>query len=392
MQKIYYPSEIELPLPQQIPDIDDKRPSSFFIEDGEIKFFNGVKVENIKVSAKDRAQMLSAMDIRDSVREVIDIQVNDNDGSDDELEKAQKILNALYDKHVAMYGHICENANLKKIFSRDSAYPLLRSLEEYGKDGYKGKSPIFNKRMIEPHRKPTHADNPADALAISMQEVGHVDLDYMRSLTGQTEEEIVSALEFNRIFFDFQHHEYQIAEEFLSGDIRDKMEFTENQITQINAEINKKFAENILQIDPISTYEPKNDLERKILDCNQTLERYFSFSNFYDENEQFYYDDYIESQKDNREFLAEIAFIHGTSIESDKVGMILADKPLLALDAIRRGREIGYAKQADLLIVSYLRTLDENFERTDAEHDLLLYAFLKKKLAKFENNFSSVES
>ena len=389
MQKIYYPSEIELPLPQQIPDIDDKRPSSFFIEDGEIKFFNGVKVENIKVSAKDRAQMLLAMDIRDSVREVIDIQVND--GSDDELEKAQKILNALYDKHVAMYGHICENANLKKIFSKDSAYPLLRSLEEYGKDGYKGKSPIFNKRMIEPHRKPTHADNPADALAISMQEVGHVDLDYMRSLTGQTEEEIVSALEFNRIFFDFQHHEYQIAEEFLSGDIRDKMEFTENQITQINAEINKKFAENILQIDPISTYEPKNDLERKILDCNQTLERYFSFSNFYDENEQIYYDDYIESQKDNREFLAEIAFIHGTSIESDKVGMILADKPLLALDAIRRGREIGYAKQADLLIVSYLRTLDESFERTDAEHDLLLYAFLKKKLAKFENNFSAIK-
>jgi len=389
MQKIYSPSEIELPSPQQIPDIDDKRSSSFFIENGEIKFFNGVKIENIKVNAKDRAQMLSAMDIRDSVRNVIDIQVDD--GSDEELEQAQKNLNELYDKHIALYGHICENANLKKIFSKDSAYPLLRSLEEYGKDGYKGKSPIFSKRMIEPHRKPTHADNPADALAISMQEVGYVDLDYMRSLTGQTEEEVINALKFDRIFFDFQTHEYQISEEFLSGDIRDKMEFTENQIKQIDAEINKKFAENILQIEPIPTYEPKNNLERKILDCNPNLEHYFSFSNFYDENEQIYYDDYIESQKDNREFLAEIALIHGTNVERDKVGMILADKPLIALEAIRRGREIGYTKQADLLILSYLRTIDESFEHTDAEHDLLLYAFLKKKLAKFENNFPAIK-
>ncbi|MBQ6297543.1 MAG: hypothetical protein IJK81_07610 [Selenomonadaceae bacterium] len=91
--------------------------------------------------------MLLAMDMRDSVRKVIDIQVND--GSNEELETAQKALNDVYDKYVKIYGHICEDASLKKIFSTDSGYPLLRSLEEYGKDGYKGKSPIFSKRIIE---------------------------------------------------------------------------------------------------------------------------------------------------------------------------------------------------------------------------------------------------
>ena len=54
----------------------------------ELKFYNGVKVETVKVNAKNRAQMLLAMDIRDSVRKVIYIQVND--GSDIDLENAQK--------------------------------------------------------------------------------------------------------------------------------------------------------------------------------------------------------------------------------------------------------------------------------------------------------------
>ena len=374
MRQIYSSNLIELPLPQQIPDIENKRSSSYFIENGELKFYNGVKIENVKINAKDRTQMLLAMDMRDSVRNVIDIQVNDD--TDDELKKAQAELNQIYDKYVKNYGHICEDSTLKKIFSRDSAYPLLRSLEEYGKEGYKGKSPIFSKRMIEPHRQPTHADTPADALAISMQEIGYVDLDYMKSLTGQTEEEIIKALEFERIYFDFQKKEYQLAEEFLSGDIRAKMEFVESKINQIDAEINKKIAENILNIAPVPVYEPKNEIERKILECNLESDSYFSFNNFYDKDEEMYYDDYIETQKDNHEFLVEIALRHGTSIEHDKIGKILSDKPLIALEAIRRGRDVGYVKQADLLILSYLRTIGENFERKDEEHDLMLYDFL----------------
>lgn len=391
MQKIYSPSETPLPLPKQIADIDDdKHPSSFFIENGELKFYNGVKTETIKVTAKDRSQILLAMDLCDSVRNVINIQVDDR--SDDELQKAHAKLNELYDNYVKTYGHICEDSNLKKIFSKDSAYPLLRSLEEYGKDGYNGKSPIFSKRMIEPHRRPTYADNPADALAISMQEVGYVDLDYMKSLTQKSEEEIIKALEFERIFFDFQNYEFQLAEEFLSGDVRAKIEFLEHKIKNFDFEVNKKIAESVLHIPPVPAYEPKNELERKILNCNPDGDRYFSFSRFYDDNSQKYYDDYIETQKDNRDFLIEVALRQGISMYTDKIGEILSDKPLIALEAIRRGRDVGYVRQADLLINGYLRTLDEEFSRTDAEHDLLLYSFLKKNLAKFENNLDAIKA
>ena len=179
-----------------------KRPSSYFTENGEIKFFDGVKVSTVKINGNDRAKLLSAMKMRDAVREVIDVQVDD--GTDYALYLAQQQLNNIYDRYIKLYGYICEDANLKKIFSNDAAYPLLRSLEVYDKEGYKGKSPVFNKRMIEPHRTPTYADNSADALAISMQELGKVDLNYMKGLTWQSDEDILKDLEFERIYYDFQ--------------------------------------------------------------------------------------------------------------------------------------------------------------------------------------------
>ena len=390
MPQIYSPSATALPLPQQVVDVEDKRPSSYFTENGEIKFYDGVRVATIRISGKDRAQMLLAMKLRDTVRSVIDIQVND--GSDTQLKVSQEKLNNAYDRYVQLYGHICEDAALKKIFSNDAGYPLLRSLEEYGKDGYKGKSAIFSKRMIEPHRPPTHADTPADALAISMQEVGRVELDYMKSLTGKTEEEIITALEFERIYFDFQKQEYQIAEEFLSGDIREKMEQTERKIKQITGDINKKLALKILQIEEVAKYTPQNEIEKQILTSNPDMSPFFSFSNCYDQNENLYYDDYIDAHKDNQELMLEVALRHGVSIDRDKVSKILDDKPLLALEAIRRGRNVGYTKPADLLILSYLRTLNEDFERTDAEHDLMLYDFLRKRLAKYENDIQAISA
>ena len=269
---------------------------------------------------------------------------------------------------------------------------MLRSLEEYGKDGYKGKSAIFSKRMIEPHRPPTHTDTPADALAISMQEFGRVELDYMKTLTGKTDEEIITALEFERIYFDFQKQEYQIAEEFLSGDIREKMEQTERKIKQITSDINKKIALKILQIEEFPKYAPQNEIEKQILTSNPDMSPFFSFSNCYDQNENIYFDDYIEAHKDNQELMFEVALRPGISIDRDKVSKILDDQPLLALEAIRRGKNVGYTKPADLLILSYLRTLNEDLERTDAEHDLMLYDFLRKRLAKYENDIQAISA
>ncbi len=386
---IYMPSQISLPLPQQIADVADKRPSSYFIENGEIKFYDGFKTENVKINVKDKARMLLAMKIRDSVRDVLDVQVND--GNDILLQAAQTKLNHNYEKYVHHYGHICEDATLKKIFSKDSAYPLLRSLEVYGKDGYKGKSPIFTQRMIEPHRPPVFAENPVDALAISMQEYGRVSLDYMASLTGQSEEEVIKSLEFERIFFDFQNKEYQIAEEFLSGDVREKMDQTQMQIQETENAINKKIAESILQVEDIPKYEPQNETEKNILQFEINGSNYFSFSNYLDKNSQPYYVNYIESQKDNRDFMLQVALRQGRFMDSDDVSKILSDKPLLSLDAMRLGKELGDVRDSDRVVLATLRALGERFKHNEPEHDLILYSFLRERFSKIEGDDNAIE-
>lgn len=236
--------------------------------------------------------------------------------------------------------------------------------------------------MIEPHRQPNHAYSSVDALAISMQEFGRVELGYMEHLTGQSEEKIISELEYDRIFFDFQKKEYQLAEEYLSGDVRAKMEATQFEIQRVDSEMDRKIASTVLDIEDYQHYEPKNEVERKIMEYNPASDSYFAFT---DSQEK-----YIESQQDNREFMVQVAMRHGI-YASDKVSEILSDKPLIALETMRLCKRIGYSKPVNILILGCLRNIDEYFHRDNSEHDLMLYNFLKRHLAQYEGNLQAIK-
>lgn len=111
-------------------------------------------------------------------------------------------LNTLYDEHVKRFGHICADRSLERIFAADPSYPLILSLEIHDKKDkrkFEEKAPIFSHRIIAPARTPKHADTPEDALKISMQEKGRVDLSYMANLTGLAATDILKELEFTSI-------------------------------------------------------------------------------------------------------------------------------------------------------------------------------------------------
>ena len=86
----------------------------------------------------------------------------------------------------------------------------------------------------------------------------------------------------------------------------------------------------------------------------------------------------------------QVVLRQGKCAECDGVSNILADKPLLSLEAIRLGREIAYTRAADLIILSSIRALGEDFKYDKSEHDLILYSFLKERLAKFEGNIDAI--
>ena len=170
LEKVYTPAE-GLPVPKQVDIAENVQPLSFFVENNEIKFFNGNSTIPAKIPLENRPMILQAIQLRDDVRNVLNLQVDNC--TEEQLSIAQLHLQSTYDDFVARFGHIAKNKQLKELFKDDSAYPLLRSLENYDKDGnFVGTSEIFTERTIDNYQPPTHADTLDEALAISMQEQG----------------------------------------------------------------------------------------------------------------------------------------------------------------------------------------------------------------------------
>ena len=151
------------------------------------------------------------------------------DYPDYEIEKEQQKLNALYDNFSKKYGLINSRANVSS-FSQDSSFALLSALEVLDENGeLERKADMFTKRTIKPHTPVTSVDTASEALAVSMGEKACVDMEYMCSLTGKTEQEIYEELK-GVIFLNPMYgygnsteRKYLMADEYLSGNVREKL-------------------------------------------------------------------------------------------------------------------------------------------------------------------------
>ena len=194
---------------------------SYTIVDGEVYYReNSVMVKpDLNATAKERVKGM--VQLRDCVQKLIGQQM-DGFVSDDAIQQTQRELDALYDSFTAKYGLINTRAN-NLAFSDDSSYFLLCSLEVLDEENnLKRKADIFTKRTIRPHEAITSVDTASEALALSISEKACVDMDYMAQLSGKSQEELVEELT-GVIFFDPVEREWQTADEYLSGDVREKL-------------------------------------------------------------------------------------------------------------------------------------------------------------------------
>ena len=203
---------------------------------------------------KTTAQIRLAMQIRDRMRAMYDAELQDC--SDTDLIRHQAALRELYDSYTSTYGYIFEDNKLRNHFSKDSSYPLLLSLEIVENGAYVGLSDVFSKRTIHAYVPPTHADTPSEALMISMQEKGCVDIPYMASLTALSAEEIIRELEYVSIFEDVETNAYLPADEYLSGDVRGRIEYLEQQIQKWKQEMEGVAKEQAFPIPKLFQYIP----------------------------------------------------------------------------------------------------------------------------------------
>jgi len=226
-----------------IPANPNVRNFSYTIVDEKIYYRENSQMylQNFPVTTINRIRGL--IGIRDCVRELIEMQLED--ASDDDIKELQRKLNSLYDNFIKKYGLINNSAN-ERVFNEDSGYYLLCSLEILNENKQLlKKADMFFKRTIKPHKVISVVDNCVDALILSISEKAKVDMEYIESLTGKSFEEIVRDLE-GSIYKDPITQEYVTADEYLSGNVREKL-----KIAQRFAEENDEYKVNVKALEQV---------------------------------------------------------------------------------------------------------------------------------------------
>ena len=204
-----------------IPADPNVRNFSYTVVDGELYYRqNSIMTKpDFNATAKERAKGM--VELRDCVQKLISEQM-DGFISDETIRQTQAELNTLYDGFTAKYGLINSRANALA-FAEDSSYYLLCSLEELDEDkNLKRKADMFTRRTIRAHEAVTSVDTASEALALSISEKACVDMEYMSKLTGKSQEELINELN-GVIFLDPVRGEWQTADEYLSGNVRQKL-------------------------------------------------------------------------------------------------------------------------------------------------------------------------
>jgi len=211
-----------------IPADPNVRNFSYTLLDDVIYFRENSRMSPVDMSATAENRIKGLIEIRNSVRHLLELQTEDYPDSDIKAEMQR--LNTLYDEYTKKYGLISSRAN-NMAFSRDSSYSLLSSLEVLDEDGnLERKADVFFKRTVKAHKPVTSVDTATEALAVSMGEKAEVDMDYMCELTGKSEQKIYDELQgvifLNPLYENNRYSEqkYLTADEYLSGNVREKLE------------------------------------------------------------------------------------------------------------------------------------------------------------------------
>ena len=249
---------------------------SYTLVDGEIYFRENSRMYPQELAKTTENRIKGLIEIRDCVRTLIEYQTEDF--PEDDIKYQQSRLNRLYDDFTKKYGLINSRGN-NSAFSNDSSYYLLCSLEILDENGNLArKADMFTKRTIRPKEKITEVDNAIDALIVSLSEKARVDIPFMKELCKMEEEQMLHDL-IGEIFKIPGEDKYVTADEYLSGNVREKLQVAEEFAKQdekyaINVEYLKKVQPVDLSAGEISvrlgsTWIPEDDIKDFIDDLLQ---------------------------------------------------------------------------------------------------------------------------
>ena len=262
---------------ETVPADDSVKNYSYAVIDDKIYFRENSVMQKVDLSKTDEEKVKAYLKIEKALRQVITYQKEDY--SDEEIKEKQGQLNRLYDEFSKKYGILNSKVN-KKLFREDANYSLLSTLEKLDKEGaFIGKSDIFTKRTIKKAVAITHTDNLMQALILSVSQKGNVNFDYIKELTDKTRAEIIDGLK-GEIFLNLDSFEpteitpftsaidlgdfsraYVTSDEYLSGNIREKIEIIDSYIKNVEHEIKQNEADFEADLEKLYDLQGSNGLD-----------------------------------------------------------------------------------------------------------------------------------
>ena len=249
-------TELDEGAPDVLPADPNVKNFSYTVVGGEVYYRENSVMTPVELSGDAKERVKGMVELRRLVNELIAYQLEDFPDADIAAKQAE--LNAAYDAFTTKFGLLNDRKN-GRLFEDDSSYYLLCSLENLDENGkLKSKADMFTKRTIRPERAVTHVDTPAEALAVSIGEKGKVDLSYMAELLGTPEDfgRITEELR-GVIFQDPSDQNWKTADEYLSGNVRNKL-----QIARLAAANDPAFTVNV---EALTKAQPK-ELEASEID------------------------------------------------------------------------------------------------------------------------------
>ena len=207
-----------------IPAVPEVKNFSYALIDDRLYYRENSLMRPVEASEGMLERIKGMVAIRDCTRELIRLQLEDY--PDEQIHSRQKQLNDLYDSFAKDYGRIYSKTN-KRAFHQDSSYCLLCSLEKQDEEGnFLGKADMFTKRTIKKAEVVTSVDTASEALAVSLAEKAAIDFEYMSELSGKDEDTLIEELT-GIIFKNPLSEEWETADAYLSGNVRNKLEVAE---------------------------------------------------------------------------------------------------------------------------------------------------------------------
>ena len=171
-------------------------------------------------------RMASMLRLRDQAERLLAVE-RDPDTTDDAVAQGIRELDEAYDRFTASYGRLNSKENLR-VFDPNNSDPSLNqlyTLEKTGSDGFEAKGDMLSKRVVTPMPPmPEHVGEPVEALAVSLDRVGHVDLDLIGHLLGTRDDLETVARLGDLIVTDPDDGTPMPADEYLSGDVGSELD------------------------------------------------------------------------------------------------------------------------------------------------------------------------